>query len=294
MSGRARNSAAELLAALPQALLIGIARILPYRARLSFGGWLLRLAVALLPDLRIRARANLARIYPEKPESERRRIARDMADHLGRTLVETLTMEDFRRRGSWSDPVGPGWEVLQQTLVEGRGVLLVSGHFGQWQAVRAALMARGIEVGALYRPIKNRYLQPFYRRNLEAGGRPLFTRDRAGLRELMRHLKDGGVVAVLTDQYVKRGVPLDFLGHPAPTGTMIAELAVKFGVPVIPVYGTRGPDRRHVRIDFEAPIPPGPPAVMTQAVNDSIGARIRANPEQYLWLHRRWTKRLEV
>ena len=73
-------------------------------------------------------------------------------------------------------------------------------------------------------------------------------RDGAGLRELVRHLRGGGVMAILLDQYAKRGAPIDFLGHPAPTGTSIAELALKYGVPMIPVYGTRQPDgvqRRH-------------------------------------------------
>ena len=64
-------------------------------------------------------------------------------------------------------------------------------------------------------------------------------------------------MAVLLDQYTKRGAPIDFLGHPAPSGTAIAELAVKYRLPMIPVYGTRQPDGLHVAVEFEAPIPPG-------------------------------------
>ena len=71
---------------------------------------------------------------------------------------------------------------------------------------------------------------------------------------------------------------------------MIAELALKYGVPMIPVYGTRQPDGLHVAVDFEAPIPPTTAAEMTQAAADSLAARVRARPEQYFWLHQRWVK----
>jgi KDO2-lipid IV(A) lauroyltransferase len=113
------------------------------------------------------------------------------------------------------------------------------------------------------------------------------------MRELVRHLKSGGIVAVLLDQYVQGGTPIDFLGHPAPTGLTIAELALKFKVPMIPAYGTREPDGLHVAIDFEAPLPPTTALAMTQAAATSLGARVRAKPEQYYWLHRRWVKRFE-
>jgi KDO2-lipid IV(A) lauroyltransferase len=199
-------------------------------------------------------------------------------------------MADFRRRRAWSAPSGPGWEALQAAQAAGKGAILVSGHFGQWEAVRAALMANGIEAGAMIRPVKNPWLDRDYLANVEAGGQPVIGRDGAGLRELVRHLKRGGVMAVLLDQYTRRGAPIEFLGHPAPSGTAIAELAVKYRLPMIPVYGTRQPDALHVLVEFEAPISPGTPVEMTQAAADSLAARVRATPGQYYWLHRRWTK----
>ena len=86
---------------------------------------------------------------------------------------------------------------------------------------------------------------------------------------------------------------IDFLGHPAPSGTAIAELAIKYRLPMIPVYGTRQPDGLHVAVEFEAPIPPGTAEAMTQAAADSLAARVRAHPGQYYWLHRRWVKRFD-
>ena len=152
------------------------------------------------------------------------------------------------------------------------------------------LKARGIEAGALYRPVKNPYLQAIYFEQMSLSGAPLFPRSRQGMRELVRHLKSGGVVCVLLDQYVQGGNPIDFLGHPAPTGLAIAELAARFDVPMIPAYGTREPDGLHVRIEFEPPLARGSAEAMTQAAADSLAARVRARPEQYYWLHRRWVK----
>lgn len=277
---------------LPQAALIGVARALPARARLAFASAFARTLVTLVPSLRARVEGNLRMIFPDMPAAERRRIRGEMADSFGRTMIEVMTPADFEARADWTGPEGPGWAVLKEARAQGRGALLVSGHFGQWQAVRAALKAHGIESGALIRPVKNPWLNRDYIACVEAGGRPVVGRDSTGLRELVRHLRGGEVMAILLDQYTKRGISIDFLGHPAPTGTFVAELALKYQVPMIPVYGTREADGRHVRIFFEEPIPPSTPERMTQAAADSLAARVRETPGQYYWLHRRWRKDL--
>ncbi len=285
-----RGKFASFLTWLPQAALLGIARALPVRTRLGFTSWFARTAVRLVPSLRGRVEGNLNLIFPGFPLSERDRIRDGMADSFGRTMIEVMTRAEFQARHDWSGPEGPGWAALRQARAAGKGALLVSGHFGQWEAVRAALMAEGIECGAMIRPVKNPWFNRDYLACVEAGGRPVIGRDGGGLRELVRHVRGGGVMAILLDQYTKRGADIDFLGHPAPSGTMVAELAIKFDVPMIPVYGTRLADGLRVRVEFEAPIAPGTPLEMTQAAANSLAARIRKNPEQYFWLHRRWVK----
>jgi KDO2-lipid IV(A) lauroyltransferase len=141
--------------------------------------------------------------------------------------------------------------------------------------------------------MNNPWLERTYLENMSEHGAPMLPRGAAGMRELIRHLKGGGVVAILLDQYVVDGAPVDFLGHPAPAGTAIAALAGRFRVPMIPAYGTRQPDGVRIVIDFEAPLAPGTAEAMTQAAADSLAARVRATPGQYYWLHRRWVKRFE-
>jgi Kdo2-lipid IVA lauroyltransferase/acyltransferase len=282
----------QYLAWLPQAAMLGLARALPYRGRLWLGSAFLRAAVAVVPDLRRRIDGNLRLIFPQMPEAERRRIRRGVADSFGRTFIEVFSRRAFQQKAAWRAPQGPGWAAVLEAQREGRGAIIISGHFGQWEATRAALKTQGIEAAALYRPVKNPYLQADYLAQTSEGG-PMMSRNGAGMREFIRHLRGGGVVAVLADQFVQGGTAIEFLGHPAPTGLTIAEMALKYRVPPIPAYGTREPDGLHVALDFEAPIPPGTALAMTQAAADSLAARVRATPEQYYWLHRRWVKRFD-
>lgn len=287
--GKPRSRTSYFLAYLPQAALLGIFRALPPGPR----GWLAarvgRVLVNRLPRFRNRVEGNLRLIFPEKDAAWRREIRRSVGDSFGRTIIEAMTVRDFQRRAPWTGPEGPGWQALLDALAAGKGAFLVTGHFGQWEAARGLLRSHGIETGAMFRPLKNPFLNADYTACAESGGKPMVGRDMAGMREMIRHVRAGGVMSILMDQYTKRGTPIDFLGHPAPSGTTIAELAIKYDLPMIPVYATRQPDGL-TRVEFEAPIARGTAVEMTQAYADSLGARVRATPGQYFWLHRRWVK----
>ncbi|MBP7240412.1 lauroyl acyltransferase [Amaricoccus sp.] len=291
MSRRGRPLA-EALAFAPAALSLGLVRALPWRARLGFGGWLGRRIVLGLPKLRGRVDANLRYVMPELDAKERRAIAAEVGDSFGRTFVETFCMADFQAARAWIAPTGPGAEAVAAAAREGRPAIVVSGHLGQWEAGRAWAKATHREAAAVYRPLNNRWLEPIYRRQLEIGGRPMLPKGAAGLRGLVAHLRSGGLAAILVDQYDRRAPRLDFLGRPAPTVTLAADLALKFGAPLIPGCGIRQPDGVSIAIQLDPPVPHTTPAEMMQVVNDSLARHVRAHPGQYLWLHRRWTKDL--
>lgn len=278
---------------LPAAAALGIARALPWRARLAFGGWLGRRIVLGAPKFRRRVEANLAYVMPDLDAAARARIAGEVGESFGRTFVEIFSMAEFRARRPWGAPQGPGLAAALEAQAEGRPVLLVTGHFGQWEAGRAAAAeALGREVAGVYRPLNNPYLDAPYVRELELGGRPMFPKGPAGLRGLLGHLARGGAVAMLVDQYDRRAPLLDFLGRPAPSLTLAADLALRTRAVLIPGYGVRSPDGLHMQVTLEAPIPHTTAAAMTQALNDSLAAQVRAHPGQYFWLHRRWRKDL--
>lgn len=277
----------------PAAAALGIARALPWRARVAFGGWLGRRIVTGVPKFRRRVEANLAYVLPELDAPARARIAAETGETFGRTFVEIFSMAEFKARRPWGEARGPGLQAAREARAAGRPVLLVTGHFGQWEAGRAAAAeALGREVAGVYRPLNNPYLDAPYVRELELGGRPMFPKGPAGLRGLLGHLAKGGAVAMLVDQYDRRAPLLDFLGRPAPSLTLAADLALRTGAALIPGYGLRAADGLTMQVTLEAPIPHTTALEMTQALNDSLAAQVRAHPGQYFWLHRRWRKDL--
>ncbi len=268
--------------------LIGLLRALPYRWRVPLGGWVMRVLIAPLAGYGKRVRANLALIWPDLPETRVRQIIRAVCDNMGRTLAELYSPEEFKATVADARILGAGLEPILQAQAEGRGVLLISGHFGNHDIARAVLAARGKPVAALYRPQSNPYFDRHFAATIRAVSEPLFARGRRGLSELVMHLKKGGMVGMLIDQHFHRGADLDFLGQPAKTSQAAAEMALKYDCLLVPVYGIRHADGLHFDLLVEAPIPHSDPRRMTQALNDSLAAQVRLRPEQWFWVHRRW------
>ncbi|MFN3937235.1 MAG: lysophospholipid acyltransferase family protein [Gemmobacter sp.] len=268
--------------------LIGGLLRLPYERRVPLAGHAVSRLAAPVAGWPRRIRENLALAWPDLPEAEVRRLVRAVPDNFGRTVIELYSGAEFTARAVAAEPEGPGMAALDAARREGRPVVLVTGHFGNYDASRAALGARGFPVGGLYRPMSNRYFNTHYVAAMEAIGTPIFPRDATGMKGMLRHLRKGGILGMVVDQHMGHGAPLSFFGTTALTALSAAELALRHDALLIPAYGIRQPDGLSFRTVIEAPVPPGTPEVMTQALNDSLEARVRANPEQWLWIHRRW------
>ncbi len=268
--------------------LLGLALLLPYRRRVPLMGWLVSRLVAPLAGWRRRIAANLDYVLPDMPEPERRRLMRMVPDNVGRTLIELYSGARFVEHVAATPVEGPGAEIVEALRREGRPAILVTGHFGNFNAVRGGASARGCPSGGLYRPMRNRHFNRHYVAALSAIGEPVFPSGREGLGRLLRHLRGGGMVGLLVDVYAKGGTPLTFFGKTAPTALSAAELALRHEAPLIPAYSIRQPDGLGFRIVIEAPIPPSDPATMTQALNDSLERQVRQHMDQWFWIHRRW------
>lgn len=267
--------------------LIGFALALPYHWRVPLMGWLMRRLVGPFAGYRKRADENLAMIWPDLPQARRDQIASACLDNAGRTLMENYSTAAFTARQAQLVPQGPGVAALQAAQTAGRAVILVSGHFGNYEAARACLVAQGFTIGGLYRPMTNRYFNAHYIRTMEAFGGPVFPQGRAGTAGFVKHLRAGGLLVLLFDQRAS-GEWIDFLGKPARTALSAAELALRYKADLIPFYATRRADGLSFDIALEAPIAPASALEMTQALTQSLEARVRAHPEQWFWVHRRW------
>ncbi|MFL4471641.1 lysophospholipid acyltransferase family protein [Tateyamaria armeniaca] len=267
---------------------INAALALPYRWRVPFLGWVMAHVIGPAAGFLKRAEGHVAFAMPHLPHAEHRRIARESLNNTGRTLIENYSTKDLLARQKGAAVSGGGFEHLQQAVERGQPVIMVTGHFGNYEAVRAALLGAGFDVGGLYRDMSNPYFNEHYARTMHDLGGPVFAQGRKGTAGFVRHLKAGGQLVLLFDQHVFDAPVLEFLGHPARTAVSAAELAVRYNALLIPFYGIRAADGLSFDCVMEEPIPHSDPLTMTQAMNDSIGARIRAHPGQWLWVARRW------
>jgi KDO2-lipid IV(A) lauroyltransferase len=223
------------------------------------------------------------------------RTARACFENIGRTLAE------FAIAGSRPGEVLArmeleGVEHLRAALEQGRGVLLVSGHCGNWELL-GARVAREVPLTNLARAMANPLVDAAVAaRRVAAGVRTVDARNAA--REVLRTLRRGEAVGVLLDQSALRSerVFVPFLGRPAATNVGLAMLALKSGAPVLPAFSARGADGRH-RAWIGAPIPPAAAGgreermgVMTARYTAAIEGQVRRHPDQWFWVHNRWKR----
>ncbi len=272
------------------AALFAAARLLPYPQRIAFMGWIGGAIIAPLAGIRRRIRDNLALVSPDMPEAEIRRLCRAVPDNMARAMSETFYGDDFVAHARNTPIEGEGWPVVQRARDSGQPVVLVTAHFGNYDAARVALREKGCTIAAFYMPMRNPAFNTRYVDAMAHIAEPIFPRDRAGLAGLLRHLRGGGMIALVVDQYMGHGELIEFMGQPARTALSPAEIALKNNALLIPGYAIRQPDGISFRLRIEAPVPHTDALTMTRALNASVEAMVRAYPEQWMWSHRRWKK----
>ncbi len=269
--------------------LLAVALRLPYDRRIPFMGWLVRRIVSPVAGYRRRAMTHLAKAVPSLSPRDRRRIADGVADNFGRSVAEIYSGTEFVNRIAAADPLsGPGLPALLAAKAAGRPVIIAVAHFGNYDAMRSALVARGITVGAVYRPMDNPYFNAHYTKAIHAIAEPLFARNRAGIMAMLRFLRSGGVLALGVDQHYSSGEELRFFGLPALTTLSPAEFALKYHCDLIPIHAVRQPDGLTFNVRVDEPIPHSTARHMMQAVNDNLEQVVRAHMDQWFWVHRRW------
>ena len=267
---------------------IALLLALPYRWRVPLCGWVMARLIAPLAGWPKRIRDNLALTLPDLSDAQINRMVARVPENIGRTVIEIYSGAEFIARTTELPLTGDGVAALEAAHAAKRPVILATGHFGNYDAVRAALIARGYSLGALYRPMTNPYFNDHYVRAIGTIGQPIFERGRHGMGQMLKHLRGGGMLGILPDQRMHKGVKLTFFGHEALTALSAADMALKYDCLLIPTYAIRQPDGLSFQIIVDPPIPHGTPEAMTQALNDNLERLIRKYPEQWFWIHRRW------
>jgi KDO2-lipid IV(A) lauroyltransferase len=267
--------------------LLWVLHRLDYPTRLRFGGWFFSRVVVRVTQYQRRILQNLALIFPDLTSTEAKKLSQHISQNIGITFTELFSPKDFVQKNTNYTLTGKGFEALKTAQTKGRPAIVVSGHFGNYDVVRTNLIREGLNVGGLYRRMENPYFHDLYIKSISAIGDGLFERGLPGLKGMLKFLRGGGVLAVLIDQRISGGETLNFMGHPAYTSLSIAELALKLEAVVVPAYAVRKPDLSY-DIVIEDPIVPSTARQMTQDLNDSLSKQVRAHPEQWFWIHRRW------
>ena len=262
-----------------------------------FVGWFLHRI------LRFRYRivsSQLTAALPEFSPADRARLIRGFYRHLGLVLVETLRIPQARGQEVLARCEFHGLEHLRAAAEKGKGVLALAGHFGNWELGLVAASLSGYPLHAVFKEIKGAVGQYAVDRIRGTHGVRGIPR-RNSIFQILRLLRQKAFIAFVLDQNVTadEGVFVEFLGRSACTMAGLAVLAQRHGTPVVPVHFYRDADLRRHHVVSLPEIPwedVGADAAEiirhnTQRYTRALEDIIRARPDQWLWVHRRWKTR---
>lgn len=261
---------------------------LPYHKRVPFMGWIVARIIAPLSGYRTRISNHLAYTCPELGADQVKRISYESPNNMGRYLIELYSGDDFISRVRDTPVLGEGAKALAEAHKAGRPVVLITGHFGNYDVPRTALIALGYKIGAVYMPMKNQYFNAHYESVMGHMGGQLFAYGRKGMAQMVKYLRAGGMVCFVADRYVQNGAELTFFNKKALTALSAANIALKYDALLVPIYGIRDENGLDFTIQVDAPIPHTDAETMTQALNDGLEQLVRQHMGQWSWFHRRW------
>lgn len=260
-----------------------------------FGAWLVGLIGPRLSQHKTALR-NLRLAFPEWSEAQVRATARDAWRNVGATVGETPHLFNFRAYGPDSRVRVRQAERLQAIADSGKAAVFISGHFSNWEVITAVLCQGPLDSVITYRMLNNPHIDRLMSRlRASMAGAALVPKGLA-TRELMRALSKGRPVGLMNDQKFNEGLPIAFFGHEAMTAPGPSRLAIKYGVPVVPIITRRtGPGRFEVSVGeslLPDPALSGEAQVrdLTARITALIEAEVRERPQEWFWMHRRWPK----
>lgn len=275
--------------------LIAVAQVMP----LTLGDRLARgLAWFFTHLLRVRygvADENLRHAFPELTPIERRNLIQRMWHHLFLLVLEVAQTPRLVHEENWRRFVKlHNVTDLIRLLLQDRPVILVTGHFGNFEFGGYMLGLLGFPTHTIARPLDNPFLNDFVNRFRSAQGQHIIPRVGAA-DESEAILKAGGTMAFLADQSAgRKGCFVEFFGRPASTYKAIALLALQYDAPVAVVYVRRLKEPMQFEMGVQGILDPrdvkapNPVLAITQWYTAQLESVIRQAPEQYWWIHRRW------
>lgn len=267
----------------------------PYRFGVWAGGVFGGIAFYALPRERGRVVAHLGKAFRDKDDRWLAATARRCFKHLGKALFEVLMMTPERAAHIVEFD---GEENLKRALDLGRGVVIVTGHIGNWELMGQAAAAKNYPMSVVAAPLEPEALNDMIVGLRARAGVRTIVRSRPGAaRELIRVFKENRMLGILIDQDTEvEGAFVDFMGFPAWTPVAAASMALKFDAPVLLATVRRMENNRHCAT-VEGPLALVKTGNVEQDIRTNtamftkrLEERIRDCPEQWVWMHRRWRR----
>lgn len=261
-------------------------RLLPLKVCFALGAAAGALMWLLLPGYRRLAAANMETAFGATP----RGLVFSHFTTLGANLVCALRMASLSEEAINKCHRMENFERFMEVFDRKQGVVIAISHIGNWELfAQLCFLIRPTPSGAVYQPIRNRYLDDLINRNRRRRGVVTFDR-RKGFNGAIRMLREGGVVGVLVDQHAgDGGIWMPFFSRLTPTSPLAATLAARAGSPIVPVaIYTEGFAKWRVVIREPVPTEPGGIPETTLRVNQALEAQISESPKDWFWVHNRW------
>jgi KDO2-lipid IV(A) lauroyltransferase len=281
-------------------LVVAVLQAMPMTMALRVADALAWLARNVDKRHRLVARENLKFAFPGRySEAELDELVKKVYRHFCRMIVEIIYLGRKIRTGNWHEYLeyaSPEQaKICLSTLLCGKPVLLVTGHFGNWELSGYIQALLGFPGYAIARPLDNPHLEAWLRRWREERGQKIIAK-KDEFDRIQDALKTGNFLATLGDQDAgAKGLFVNFFNRPASTHKAIALLAIEHKVPIMVIVCARIAEPIRYRLYVEEVIDPdefatSPNAIraITQRFTDALERLIRKHPEQYFWLHRRW------
>jgi Kdo2-lipid IVA lauroyltransferase/acyltransferase len=272
--------------------------LLPRSAARLVGATFAAVAYSLRPSLGRTAVLNLRIAFPDWTDSQRKQAIRGMIRQVGWMAGEFSQFPKYSCENIEQIVFVNGFENFDAARRRGKGVLFLTGHMSAWELAPFAQALYGYPLSFLVRPIGNRRVDALingYR--CRSGNQPI-EKNRSA-RSILKVLSEGGTVGVLSDHNTSvESVFVNFFGVPAATTSGLARIALRTDAAVVPGFLSWEPELRKYRLRFEPAIPirrtgneEADIVANTQCFTRMIENYIRAHPDQWLWVHKRWKTR---
>lgn len=268
-----------------------LVQMLPAKTAVTLGDLLGIFVFYCIPIRKKVAMNNLSIAFAkDKDPVEIANICKGCYRNLGMSLIEFLRYPKYNKENFFEYIKIENEEYLKSSLSKGNGVIIIAGHFGNWEFSAAAVGLRGYPISQVSKNLHNYYLNKVvleYRKskNINVIGVKM------EVREIIHILKENGIVGIADDQEARlHGLWVDFMGKEALTARGPVVFARKFGSPLIPCFIVRQKDKITHKMIFEEPI-------IVDSMDDGkylyqfnklLEKYVRLYPEQYFWLHNRW------